>query len=116
MNEIKIPKIFKPLDDPYRYKVMYGGRGSSKSWTVARKLILRGIESKLLILCARELQKSIKQSVHRLIKDQIEYMGLSAFFEVTDKSIRGLNGTEFIFLGTKHNPEEIKSTEGVDIC
>lgn len=116
MTTIKIPKIFKPLDDHYRYKVMYGGRGSSKSWTVARKLILRGVENKLLILCARELQKSIKQSVHRLIKDQIGHMGLNAFFTITDNSIKGKNGTEFIFLGTKHNPEEIKSTEGVDIC
>lgn len=116
MTVVKIPKIFKPLDDHYRYKVMYGGRGSGKSWTVARKLILKGVEKKLLILCTRELQKSIKQSVHRLIKEQIDYMGLTAFFTITDNSIKGANGTEFIFLGTKHNPEEIKSTEGVDIC
>lgn len=116
MTEVRMPKIFKPLDDHYRYKVMYGGRGSAKSWTVARKLILKGVEKKLLILCTRELQKSIKQSVHRLIKDQIEYMGLKSFFTITDNAIRGSNGTEFIFLGTKHNPEEIKSTEGVDIC
>lgn len=113
---IEIPKIFQPLDDPYRYKVMYGGRGSSKSWTVARKLILRAVQEKTLILCARELQKSIKQSVHRLIKDQIVAMGLEGFFEITDQSIRAKNGSEFIFLGTRHNPEEIKSTEGIDIC
>lgn len=116
MTVVKIPKIFKPLDEHYRYKVMYGGRGSSKSWTVARKLILRGVQEKLLILCARELQKSIKQSVHRLIKDQIVHLGVESFFDITDNSIKGKNGTEFIFLGTKHNPEEIKSTEGVDIC
>jgi len=116
MSEVRIPKIFKPLDEPYRYKVMYGGRGSAKSWTVARKLILKGIQKKILILCARELQKSIKQSVHRLIKDQISQMGLDTFFDITDQSIKGKNGTEFIFLGTKHNPDEIKSTEGVDIC
>ena len=53
MSEIRIPKIFKPLDEPYRYKVMYGGRGSAKTWTVARKLILRGVEKPLLILCTR---------------------------------------------------------------
>ncbi len=116
MTVVKLPKIFKPLDEHHRYKVMYGGRGSSKSWSVARKLILRGVQKPLLILCARELQKSIKQSVHRLIKDQINYLELKAFFEITDNSIKGKNGTEFIFLGTKHNPEEIKSTEGVDIC
>jgi len=95
---------------------MYGGRGSAKSWSVSRKLILRAVEKPLLILCTRELQRSIKQSVHRLIRDQISLMGLSGFFDITDNSIKAKNGSEFIFLGTKHNPEEIKSTEGVDIC
>lgn len=113
---IQIPKVFKPLDEPYRYKVMYGGRGSSKSWSVARKLLLRGVERKIRILCTRELQKSIKQSVHKLLKDQIDAMGLGAFYDATDATIKGVNGTEIIFLGTKHNPEEIKSTEGIDIC
>ena len=116
MNEIRIPKIFKPLDEPYRYKVMYGGRGSAKTWTVARKLILRGVEKPLLILCTRELQKSVKKSVHRVIKDQIKFMGLDGFFDITEQSIKGKNGTEFIFLGTRYNPDEIKGTEGVDIC
>ena len=116
MSSVRLPKIFKPLDEPFRYKVMYGGRGSAKSWTVARKLILIAAQKKTLILCTRELQKSIKQSVHRLLKDQIAAMGLVNFFEITDNAIRGKNGSEFIFLGTRHNPEEIKSTEGVDIC
>jgi len=116
MSDISIPKIFSPLSDHCRYKVMYGGRGSGKSWSVARLLILRAIEKKTLILCTRELQKSIKQSVHRLLRDQIGLMGLAGFFDITDTYIRGKNGSEFIFIGTKHNPEEIKSTEGVDIC
>lgn len=95
---------------------MYGGRGSAKSWTVARKLLLRGAAKKQIILCTRELQKSIKQSVHRLLKDQVNYLGLGGFYEVQQQGIYGKNGTEFIFLGTKHNPDEIKSTEGIDIC
>ena len=118
MNEsvVKLPKKFKELDSPYRYKVMYGGRGSAKSWTVARKLLLRCVENPLLILCTRELQKSIKQSVHRLLRDQIKALQLENFFTITETSIKGINGSEFIFLGVKHNTEEIKSTEGVDIC
>ena len=115
-NVIKFPKIFKPLNNAKRYKVMHGGRGSSKSWSVARKLILMGANKPLRILCTRELQKSIKQSVHKLLSDQISRMGLDAFYQVTDASIKGINGTEFIFMGVKHNPEEIKSTEGIDIC
>ncbi|MGH1470161.1 MAG: PBSX family phage terminase large subunit [Cellvibrionaceae bacterium] len=116
MSEVRIPKIFKPLDTHYRYKVMYGGRGSSKSWSVARKLLLIGVQRKVLVLCTRELQKSIKQSVHRLLRDQIEMMELRDFYTITDTSIKGLNGTEFIFMGIKFNTSEIKSTEGVDIC
>lgn len=108
--------MFKALDEPFRYKVMYGGRGSGKSWTVARKLLLRGAAKPLNILCTRELQKSIKQSVHKLLKLQINKMGLQNFYEVTDHMIRGKNGTEIIFMGVKHNVDEIKSTEGIDIC
>lgn len=116
MNEVKFPKIYKPLDEPHRYKVMYGGRGSAKSWTVARKLLVRGLENNIRVLCTRELQKSIKQSVHKLLSMQIDKMGLSAFYTVTADKILGLNGTEFLFLGVKHNTEEIKSTEAIDIC
>ena len=117
-NPVKItfPKIFKPLDEPFRYKVMYGGRGSGKSWTVARKLLLRGVENPIRVLCTRELQKSIKQSVHKLLKDQIETMQLQNFYTVTDSSIKGINGTEFMFMGIKMNSHEIKSTEGITIC
>ncbi len=114
--EVQFPKIFKPLDEPHRYKIIYGGRGSGKSWSVARKLLLRGVDSKIRVLCTRELQKSIKQSVHRLLKDQIVKLGLEKFYTVTNDGIVGRNGTEFLFLGIKHNTDEIKSTEGVDIC
>jgi len=116
MNEIKFPKIFKPLNDPYRYKVMYGGRGSSKSWSVARKLLLLGTERTIRVLCTRELQKSIKHSVHKLLSDQITSMGLDAFYTLTEQSVKGINGTEFLFMGVKHNATEIKSTEGIDYC
>jgi phage terminase large subunit len=116
MNEARFPKAFKPLDDPYRYKVMYGGRGSAKSWTVARKLLIRGLEKPIRILCTRELQKSIKQSVHKLLSLQIDKLGLTNLYTITNDKILGVNGTEFIFLGVKHNTEEIKSTEAIDIC
>ena len=116
MSNVKFPKIFKPLREPHRYKVMYGGRGSAKSWTIAKQLLIIGAQKKTRILCTRELQKSIKQSVHKLLVDQIDSMGLNAFYSITDTSLKGKNGTEFIFMGVKHNTEEIKSTEGVDIC
>ena len=113
---VKFPKIYKPLDDDWRYKVLYGGRAAARSWTIARKLLLRGTQRPEFILCTRELQKSIKQSVHKLLKKQIDLLNLSHFYTVQEQSIKGINGTEIMFLGVKANPEEIKSTEGITIC
>jgi len=113
---VEFPSIYRPLDEPHRYKILYGGRAAARSWTISRKLLLRGIERPHRILCTRELQKSIKQSVHKLLSDQIEAMGLSGFYDIQQQGIFGRNGTEFMFLGVRSNPEEIKSTEGLDIC
>ena len=84
----KFPKIFKPLDDPYRYKMIWGGRGKGASWTVGRKLLIRGAEKRLRILCTRELQKSIKQSVHKLLSDQIYNLGLQNFYDIQQQGIQ----------------------------
>lgn len=67
----KFPKKLLPLFHPKRYKVLFGGRGGAKSWGVARALILTALDQPLRVLCAREVQKSMKDSVHRLLKDQI---------------------------------------------
>lgn len=102
---------------PKRYKVLHGGRGSAKSWSVARALILLAAGKKLRILCAREIQKSITESVHRLLKEQIEALGVESIFEIQKTVIRCTRtGSEFIFEGVKTDPNKIKSTEGVDIC
>ena len=100
-----------------RYKVAYGGRGSGKSWSFARALLVLGALRPMRILCAREVQKSIKQSVHTLLNDQIQTLGLGKAYEVTEAEIRGLNGTLFSFAGlATHTVESIKSFEGVDVC
>lgn len=99
-----------------RYKGARGGRGSAKSWSFARALLVLGSANKLRILCTREVQKSIKQSVHKLLKDQIEAMGLSSFYRVLENEIRGSNGTEFSFSGlSDQTVDSIKSFEGCDI-
>lgn len=113
---LTIPEAFKPLFDPYRYKVFYGGRGSAKSWSVADALIIRAISGTVRILCARELQNSIAESVHKLLSDRIEAHGLSKYFSITNNSIKSLSGSEFFFKGLRSNISEIKSMEGVDIC
>lgn len=101
-----------------RYKVAYGGRGSSKSWSFARKLLLDVGSSPfpLRVLCARELQVSIRDSVHRLLCDQIDAMGLRFCFETGESYIRCSNGSEFLFKGLRHNAGEIKSMENISIC
>lgn len=113
---IDFPEAYQELFCPHRYKVFYGGRGSAKSWSVARALLLKGYERKLRILCTREIQKSIGQSVHKLLCDTIEALKFSGFYHITKEGIAGNNGTEFLFKGLRFNPIEIKSTEGVDIC
>ena len=113
---IDFPRKLQCLFKPKRLKVLHGGRGSGKSWAVARALLVIGAQKPLRILCAREVQKSIKDSVHRLLSDQIQAMGLGAFYEVLETEIRGKNGTLFLFAGlAQHTVESIKSFEGVDI-
>lgn len=113
--EVDFPKKLQPLFEPKRYKVMHGGRGGAKSWGVARALIIQAAQQPLRILCAREIQKSMRDSVHRLLKDQIAAMGYGAFFEVFDSEIRGKNGSLFLFAGLQsHTVDSIKSFEGVD--
>jgi phage terminase large subunit len=75
-----------------------------------------GGERRLRILCAREFQNSIADSVHRVLSDQIVLMGLDDLYTVQKATIQGVNGTEFIFAGLRHNTTSLKSLEGVDIC
>ena len=114
----EFPEKLACLFDPpsMRFRVLYGGRGGAKSWGVARALLIKGAQSPLRVLCAREFQTSIKDSVHKLLSDQIEALGLSSFYEITQAQIRGKNGSEFNFVGLKNNVANVKSYEGVDIC
>ena len=108
----KLRKLFKPS----RYKVLYGGRGGAKSWGVARALLIKGAGQTLRILCAREVQTSMADSVLLLLADQIHQLGLDDFYEVQKTTIIGRNGTTFGFEGLRHNVNSLKSWEGADIC
>lgn len=114
---VEFPEKLRPIFQPNRTKVAHGGRGSAKSWGFARALLIQAAQSPLRVLCAREVQKSIKDSVHRLLSDQIQAMGLGGHYEVLDTEIRGKNGSLFLFAGlATHTVESIKSFEGVDKC
>jgi len=116
VSAVDFPIKLQMLFDPCRYKVLYGGRGGAKSWGVARALLVIGVKKPTRVLCAREFQNSIGQSVHKLLSDQIIALKLESFYEITQNSIRGKNGTEFAFVGLKNNVTNIKSFEGVDLC
>lgn len=115
-TKAQFPPRLKPLFQPSRYKVLYGGRGGAKSWGVARALIIKGTQQPLRILCAREVQKSIGDSVLQLLEDQIRQLNLTHFYEVQKAAIIGKNGTTFGFEGLRHNVSSLKSWEGADIC
>lgn len=114
---MKIPAKLAPLLEPMRFKVMHGGRGGGKSHTVAQVLIMLSMQSKLRILCVREVQKSLKQSSMKVLEDYIERLGLAAYFQVLKTEIRcKQTGSTFEFSGLKdHTKDSIKSWEGADI-
>ena len=107
----------QPIWDDYRYKGLFGGRGGVKSWTAARYISIKGWQEPIRVLCAREVQRSIKESVHQLLSDQISLLGLGGFYEVLQNEIRGKNGTKISFTGLSNlTAETIKSYEGYDIA
>jgi len=120
---VRFPPKLKYLFKPKRYKGAYGGRGSAKSWNFARALIIKMIQlvgrpksEQIRVLCCREFQNSIKESVHHLLESQIELMGFRSYFDITDRSIKTLWGSEFVFEGLHNNVTKIKSMEGIDIA
>lgn len=112
--EMKLPPAFKPLDDPYDYYVIKGGRGGAKSETVARKLLLKGIENPRKIVCGREFQTSLKESVYDMLGDFVSTYKLASFYNVLKTEIRAKNGSSFSFVGLHHNINSIKSMYDVD--
>lgn len=119
MTEVvaRFPPKLRFLFHPSRYKVAHGGRGSGKSWGFARALLILSAQKPMRILCTREYQRSIKESVHRLLSDQIQELGLGQLYDVLETEIRGRNGSLFTFAGlAQHTVESIKSYEGADVC
>ena len=113
------PKVIPILSPPLgsaRYRALYGGRGSGKSYSVALMAAVWGYAQPLRILCTREFQASIKESFHAELKAAIAaHPWLEAHYDVGVDYLRGVNGTEFIFRGLRHNSQAIKSLAKVDL-
>lgn len=110
---VQLPEYGSLLWEPFRHLGLHGGRGGGKSRTIATALVLQSVERHERVLCGREVQKSIKDSVKRLLDDEISRLGLSSVFESTETEIRGPNDSLFLFAGIKGNANGIKSIEGV---
>lgn len=109
--------FFKPLIGPEKYKICFGGRGSGKSMAVAEILVETARRVKTVILCAREFQGSIEDSVHALLSETIENLGYLAEFDIQKKKITHLaTGASFVFYGIKNNVTKIKSIQGCGIA
>lgn len=110
----QVPKAFAPLFEPAPYKAFYGGRGSAKSHSCAAALVTIMSEQPLRWLCAREIQKSLKQSVHQLIKNKIRDLGVTDMWTAVESEIRCVNGSVFLFEGLRTNPDGVQSLEGLN--
>jgi phage terminase large subunit len=111
-----IPCLEPFIDSTARFLVAFGGRASGKSWSIARILLQRALTSRIRVLCVRQRQNSIADSVHRLLEEQIELLGLSEFFLVGAQSIVcTLTGSEFFYSGLEADINRVRSFEGIDI-
>ena len=115
--DIQLPEKCGALLEAHRYKIVVGGRGKAGSWSCARALLLQGYTQPLRILGAREIMRTIADSVHQLLCDQIRLLGLERFYKTTDSEITGRNGTAFLYAGLRQlDATKIMSLEGVDRC
>jgi phage terminase large subunit len=113
----EVPRWFLPFLKPARYKGAFGGRGSGKSHAFASYIVIRCATVRTDVVCLREVQRSLKQSVKKLLENKIEALGLGAAFEIQHDRIKGKNGSLIIFEGlANHTAESIKSLEGFDIA
>ncbi len=114
---IEVPRKFLPLLAPKRYKGAYGGRGGAKSHFFAERVLKTCVAKPTRVVCIREVQDSIRDSVRQLLVDKIQKLGLGQLFTALDTEIRGPNGSLIIFKGMQsYNAETIKSLEAYDIA
>jgi len=117
LSQMIAPEVFEPFLSPARVKCAYGGRGSGKSWSIARLLIEYSRRANMRILCARELQSSIADSVIQLLEDTIDRNGYTKEFDVMKTEIvHKQTKSRFMFYGIRHNITKIKSIESIDVC
>lgn len=120
MTKLNIPtaQVFQPLLGPSRYKGAYGGRGSGKSWFFAAMIVERCLRTPgTRVVCVREVQKSLRESVKLLIEDIIESLGVGSLFRSMSDRIETPGGGVILFQGMQeHTKESIKSLAEFDLA
>jgi len=115
--DIQTPRVFVPLLSPARYKGVHGGRGSGKSHFFAEMLIDRCMSEKIDAVCLREVQRTLDESVKKLLEDKIQRLGVGHLFDVQHNRILTPHDGRIIFVGMQdQNAQNIKSLEGFDIA
>ena len=115
--QIKIAPAFRPLLGAARYKGAWGGRGAAKSHFFAEQIVVRCLRERLDVVCLREVQQTLDESVKKLLEDKIEGLGLGEFFQVQHNRILTPYGGRIIFMGMKdQNAHSIKSLQGFNIA
>ena len=113
----KLADLFKPEFGTVRYRAMFGGRGSGKSFAAAKMAVIHAYSRKMRVLITREFQNSVKESMFAELKAAIDSEPfLAEFYEVSTNIIRGRNGSEFLFAGLHNNISSIKSMSKIDLC
>jgi phage terminase large subunit len=97
----EMPACAEFLAQPHRFKAMWGGRNGVKTWSMGRQLVIRGASEPIRWLCCREIMKTIKESVHTVLEDQIKLLGLERFYDIQSNAIYGHNGTRFVYAGLR---------------
>jgi phage terminase large subunit len=115
---IETARVFEPLLKPSRYKGLWGGRGGGKSHFLAEAVVEYCLlHPGALVVCIREVQKTLQQSAKRLIESKIQSMGVGSMFRILHDRIETPGGGLIIFQGMQdQNAESIKSLEGFQIA
>lgn len=114
--QIEFLEVYKPLFEPYRYKVLYSGRGAGKTEAIATYLLICALQDKITILCCREFQTSIKNSVYAVFKMITARHEIDHLFNFTQNCITSITGSEILFAGLHNNIENIKSIPNIKKC
>jgi phage terminase large subunit len=116
--DFPVARAYVPFLQPARYKGAYGGRGSAKSHEFAKNVLKRCIEKPgTRVVCVREIQRTLEQSVKRLLEDKIEAFNVKDQFSISNTQISTPSGGVIIFQGMQdHTADSIKSLEGFDVA